>query len=429
MDIRGHRGRALIASGRRFAGGPGHLLARIWAGGWHRVLDRIDAGLASGSITGHLPDGTTRLLGGRAPGFDVVVTIHDWRALLRLATGGSIGWYRAWEKNEWSSPDPVPLFALFMANGETLGDTGRAGGPWRLAIRAAHWCNRNTRSGAARNIHAHYDLGNDFYAAWLGQTMCYSSAIFEASPEPARMQQMMSELDYAQRAKVTTMLNRVRAHEAESLLEIGCGWGMLAHGAENRGATKVTAISLSEEQLAFCRNKTPLGQSGLIQFRKQDYRDVAGQFDAIVSVEMVEALGREYWPDFMDCIARNLKAGGRAAIQFISMRDELFDAYAASADFIQAYVFPGGLLIRTSEFRALAEARGLAWTDQTDFGQHYAHTLNLWRANFDAAVADGRLPAGFDDRFVNLWRYYLMYCEGGFRGGGIDVHQVTLIKA
>ena len=153
-----------------------------------------------------------------------------------------------------------------------------------------------------------------------------------------------------------------------------------------------------------------------------------GQYDAVVSVEMVEALGREYWPDFMDCLARNLKPGGRAAIQYISMRDELFDAYAASADFIQAYVFPGGLLIRTSEFRALAEERGLSWQDQDDFGLDYAETLRLWRERFDAAVNQGRLPAGFDDRFIRLWRYYLMYCEGGFRGGGIDVHQVTLVK-
>jgi cyclopropane-fatty-acyl-phospholipid synthase len=143
---------------------------------------------------------------------------------------------------------------------------------------------------------------------------------------------------------------------------------------------------------------------------------------------MVEALGREFWPDFMDCIARNLKPGGRAAIQFISMKDSLFEAYAASADFIQAYIFPGGLLIRTSEFRRLAEERGLKWTDQADFGADYAETLRLWRENFDAAVVENRLPAGFDDRFVRLWRYYLMYCEGGFRGGGIDVHQVTLVK-
>ena len=190
----------------------------------------------------------------------------------------------------------------------------------------------------------------------------------------------------------------------------------------SRGIT-ATAISLSDAQLAWARERHPG-----VDFRKQDYRDTAGQYDAIASVEMVEALGREYWPTFMDCIARNLKPGGRAAIQYISMRDDLFDAYAQSADFIQAYIFPGGLLIRTSEFRRLAEERGLAWQDQQDFGHDYADTLLHWRRNFDRAVAEDRLPQGFDREFCDLWRYYLMYCEGGFRGGGIDVHQVTLVK-
>jgi len=207
------------------------------------------------------------------------------------------------------------------------------------------------------------------------------------------------------------------------LLEIGCGWGALANHFASKGA-RVTAISLSDEQLAWAREC----HDPAIDFRKQDYRDTNEQFDAIVSVEMVEAVGREYWPSYFDCIARNLKPGGRAAIQFITFDDDLFDAYAASADFIQAYIFPGGLLIRTSEFERLAAERGLGWEDQTDFALDYAETLKRWRSNFDRAVADGRLPQGFDDRFARLWRYYLMYCEGGFRGGGIDVSQVTLVK-
>jgi cyclopropane-fatty-acyl-phospholipid synthase len=194
---------------------------------------------------------------------------------------------------------------------------------------------------------------------------------------------------------------------------------------------EVDAISLSREQLAWARARrdaSPQELFGEIAYRHQDYRDVTGQYDAIVSVEMVEALGREYWGEFLDCIARCLKPGGRAAIQFISMADDLFETYARSADFIQAYVFPGGLLIKTSEFRRLAEERGLAWHDQQDFGADYARTLELWRERFDMAVAEDRLPAGFDDRFVALWRYYLAYCEGGFRAGTIDVHQVTLVR-
>ena len=185
------------------------------------------------------------------------------------------------------------------------------------------------------------------------------------------------------------------------------------------------AISLSDAQLAWARDHA---EGRTVVFRKQDYRDVAGPFDAIVSVEMVEAVGQEYWPDFFDCLARCLKPGGRAAIQYIAMRDDLFEAYAQSVDFIQAYVFPGGMLVRESAFRQLAAERGLAWRDQASFGQDYAETLRLWRENFDRAVVEGRLPPGFDDRFVRLWRFYLMYCEGGFRGGGIDVSQVTLVK-
>ena len=409
MNREAARGGALLAGGRRFGATP-RLFSRLFAGGFHKLLDRVDAGLERGSILATLPDGSTRLLGGRAEGFAAEVEVRDWRALLRLALGGSSGWYQAWEAGEWVSPDPVPLFALFMANGERLGDVGRAKGPWRLASRFAHWLNRNTKAGAERNIHVHYDLGNDFYRVWLDPTMSYSSAYRWGE----------DGLEAAQKRKWARLAERLG--KPETLLEIGCGWGALSGFFVERGA-KVTGISLSDEQLEWCRER----HSG-IDFRKQDYRDCRGQFDAIVSVEMVEALGRAYWPAFMDCLARNLKPGGRAAVQFIAMRDELFEGYARNADFIQAYVFPGGLLIKTSEFRKLAEERGLSWEDQEDFGLDYAETLKAWRANFDAAAAEGRLPPDFDERFRNLWRFYLMYCEGGFRGGGITVSQVTLVK-
>lgn len=409
----GTRGTGLLEGAARFESAPG-LLARLLAPGFGKVLDQIDRGLAQGSITGHLPDGTTRLLGGRAAGFDAVIHLHSWRALLRLATNGSVGWYQAWEAGEWDSPDLVKVFAVFGQNAQSLGSAGRAKGFWRFALKHAHWLNRNTKAGSERNIQAHYDLGNDFYAAWLGETMTYSSALFER-PDTG--------LDAAQRTKVAGLLDRTGISEGQSLLEIGCGWGTLALAAAERGV-RVDAISLSDEQLAWARQKA--GER--VQFLKQDYRDTFGQFDAVASCEMVEALGREYWPTFMDCVARNLKPGGRAAIQYISIRDEIFDAYAASADFIQAYIFPGGLLIRTSEFRQLAEERGLEWRDQIDFGLDYAETLLAWRRNFDAAAQHGRLPAGFDERFQRLWRFYLQYCEGGFRSGSIDVHQVTLVK-
>ena len=326
--------------------------------------------------------------------------------LLRLATGGSVGWYQAWEAREWESSDPVQLFAIVMTNGASLGELGRAKGPWRALGRVLHWLNRNTRRQAEKNIHAHYDLGNDFYDAWLDPTMSYSSAYRFGE----------DGLEAAQRRKWARLAERL--DNPESLLEIGCGWGSLANFFAGQGS-KVTAISLSDQQLSWAR----YNQSEAIDFRHQDYRDVgkgAGeQFDGIVSVEMVEAVGREYWPAFFDCIARCLKPGGRAAIQWIAMQDELFDGYARNADFIQAYIFPGGLLVRTSEFQRLAAERGLEWRDQEDFALDYAETLKAWRENFNRAVEEGKLPAGFDERFIRLWRFYLMYCEGGFRGGGI----------
>lgn len=426
----GLRGEALVSGGNRFAGNPG-LFARLVAPGFNAVINAVDRGLERGSMRAHLPDGTTRLLGGRAPGFDVTIVLRDWRALLRLATSGSIGWYQAYEAGEWECDNLVALFAVMGDNARTLGGTARPSGPFRWAAALAHRFNRNSRAGSQRNISAHYDLGNDFYQQWLGDLMSYSSGQFDPEPRPSKSAQFMDELRLAQLKKMKAIASRANPPAGGRVLEIGCGWGgqaFLMAGAQN---VSVDAISLSDEQLQWARDQrthSPAEKFGKIDFRKQDYRDVSGQYDAIVSVEMVEALGREYWPAFMDCVAHNLKPGGRAAIQYISMADDLFETYADTVDFIQAYIFPGGLLIKTSEFRALAEERGLAWDDQHDFGRDYAETLKLWRERFDRAVAERRLPAGFDARFVRLWRYYLAYCEAGFRCHNVDVHQVTLVK-
>lgn len=421
----GMRGDPLISGGARFAPNPG-FFSRLFAPGFRTMVDRVDQGLVTGSLNAHLPDGTTRLLGGRNPGFDVEIWLKDWRALLRLATGGSAGWFQAYEAGEWEADSHAHLFALFGANARTLGDTARSSGAIRMAAKLAHRFNRNDRAGSVRNISAHYDLGNDFYELWLGETMSYSSAMFSADAQA---------LDAAQIAKMSAIADRAGPAAGGRVLEIGCGWGSQALQMARAGDVHVDAISLSDEQLEWCLRAQQDARrelTGNVDFRKQDYRDVgvdqSGAYDAIVSVEMVEALGREYWPDFMDCLARNLKPGGRAAIQYISMNDDLFASYAAAPDFIQAYIFPGGLLIKSSEFRKLAKDRGLSWNDQTDFGADYAATLRMWRERFEGAVAKSVLPGGFDDRFIGLWRYYLSYCEGGFLAGNIDVHQVTLIK-
>lgn len=415
------RGRTLSDRGLGLQSGTG-LLARFIGGSFHKIVDRVDAGLALGSIAATLPDGSRRLVGGRGPGRKAEIDLRDWRALVRLATGGSVGWYQAWEAGEWASPDPVAIFDLFMRNASTLGDVGRAKGPWRWISRLLHASRANSKAGARENIGAHYDLGNDFYAQWLDPTMSYSSALWDGLAADAAL------VD-AQENKINALAERLMLKPGNRVLEIGCGWGHLAKRLVERHGASVTGISLSNEQLAWARQTVAAAPLTGLEYRYQDYRDVSGSYDAVASVEMVEAVGREYWPVWFDCIARALRPGGRAAIQFIWIRDDLFESYARSADFIQTYIFPGGMLVKASEFEALATERGMTWEDRVDFGDDYAKTLQLWRHRFDAAAAAGRLPEGFDARFIQLWRYYLMYCEGGFRSGGIGVSQVTMVKA
>jgi len=417
-----HRGTHLVAADRGFATG-GDFVARLFSRGFAGVLDRIDAGLTAGRIDVTLPDGSFRILGGHGEGPVATVHLRSWRALVRLATSGSVGWYKAWTSGEWTSPDPVPLFDLFARNAAWLGDTGRAKGPWRLINRIAHALRGNSPDRARRNIAHHYDLGNDFYAAWLDLGMTYSSAVFAepmSSAEP---------LEAAQERKTRLLLDRLALAPGQRLLEIGCGWGALAEIAARDHGVHVTGLTLSAEQKDYADAR--LARAGLgdrVDIQLRDYRDAAGTFDAVASVEMVEAVGEQYWPAYLASIARMLKPGGRAALQLISIRADLFDHYAANADFIQTYIFPGGLLIEEDRFAAIAERCGLGWRDRKGYGLHYAETLRRWRLRFDEAVAEGWLPDGFDPPFHDLWRYYLMYCEGGFRGGGINVAQVTLIK-
>ncbi|KAJ8138602.1 hypothetical protein OY671_008185, partial [Metschnikowia pulcherrima] len=292
--------------------------ARLITGSMSRLSDRIDTGSAEGSSSARSPDGSTRLFGARAPGYAAEITSHDWRGLSRLATAGSVGWYQAWEAGEWESPDPVASFASFMRNAKAMGDMARAKGPWRWAGRVSHALRRNSRKGARSNISAHYDLGNDFYACWLDPSMSYSSASWAGLAPDA-------DSETAQVHKVDRSAERSRSSPGASVSEIGCGWGFLARRFPQAPGARVVGISSSDEQSAWARERAVPGTD----YRHQDYRDVDGQFDAIASVEMVEAVGRRFWPSWFDCIARHSKPGGRAAIQFIAIRDDSFDAYAA----------------------------------------------------------------------------------------------------
>ncbi|MDB5687512.1 MAG: Cyclopropane-fatty-acyl-phospholipid synthase, partial [Rhizorhabdus sp.] len=395
------RGRHLITADRRFATGASWM-ARLIAPGFQRLLDTIDRGLEEGAIEATLPDGSYRVLGGRKPGPVAIVELKTWRPLVRLVTTGSVGWYRSWAEGEWVSPDPVPIFDLFMRNRHPLGELGRAQGPLRLFNLVLHAFRRNSRANSRKNIAFHYDLGNDFYETWLDRTMSYSSALFAEQITAAE------SLESAQHRKIIALLDRLDLKPGSRMLEIGCGWGGLAEVAAAEYRADVTGITLSTEQKAWADDRiAAAGLTDRARFEICDYRDVPETYDAVASVEMVEAVGEKYWPTYMEAIARALKPGGKAAIQYIEIDDAVFESYRTDADFIQTYIFPGGMLISESRFRAAAEKAGLRWEDRRGFGLHYAETLKRWRESFDEAIAAGRLPEGFDPEFVKLWRYYL----------------------
>ena len=412
------RGEHLVRADGRFILGGG-LLSRLLAPGFDRGLDRIDQGLAEGTLDATLPDGRTRRLGGRAPGPHATITLKNWRPLLRVLTGGSAGFARSHFDGDWDSPDLTAIFELFMRNRHTLGNTDRGHAVLRWLNLALRTLQANTRSGSRRNIAFHYDLGNDFYAAWLDETMTYSSAVWGEG----------DDLAAAQRRKVRVLLDRLDLKPGQHLLEIGCGWGGLAEIAAAEYGVRVTGITLSQAQLDYA--KARIARAGLadrVTFELRDYRDVTGSFDHVASVEMFEAVGERYWRPYMDTVLRVLKPGGRAALQVITIDNAVFEDYRVGADFIQTYIFPGGILPSEPRLRAAAESAGLRWESSEAYGLDYARTLRIWREQYDAARAEGRLPAGFDARFDMIWRFYLMYCEGGFRSGGIDVVQATLAR-
>jgi cyclopropane-fatty-acyl-phospholipid synthase len=296
-------------------------------------------------------------------------------------------------------------------------------GTWagRLLHRLRHLLNRNTRANSQKNIHAHYDLGNPFYRLWLDGTMNYSAAWFQG-----RLDQ---DLAQAQHAKVRRALRMAGVQPGHRVLEIGCGWGALAElGGQEFGA-RMHGVTLSHEQLAFANARMQrLGLANTTDLRLQDYRDIDdGPYDAICSIEMLEAVGQEYWPTYFESVARLLKSGGKACVQTITIDDSLFDRYVKSTDFIQQYIFPGGCLPCPREFRAQAERAGLKVIDELAFGLDYAETLRRWRHQFMADKAQV-LQLGFDERFIRIWEFYLAYCEAAFEQHNTDVMQFTLVK-
>ena len=377
--------------------------------------------LQHGTLDLQLPDGSSARYGSGEP--QATLYVRDWAVFGRALRSGDIGFAEAFIDGQWQSDDLSALLTLLVANRGEL-ESAVYGSWWgSLLHRLRHALNRNSRRGSARNIHAHYDLGNSFYDPWLDSTMSYSSAWFNGDRS--------KPLAQAQQAKMQRALSEAGVRPGDRVLEIGCGWGALAKTAARHFGAQVTGVTLSTEQLAWAqRDLAAAGLDGACDLRLQDYRDLGRAdgdqtFDAIVSIEMFEAVGHQYWDDYFATLQRCLKLGGRACIQSITLRDDLFDRYLHSTDFIQQYIFPGGLLPSVSQFEAHARRFGFEVERKLRFGGDYAETLRRWRDDFVPAEPQLR-PLGFDTRFMRTWLFYLAYCEAAFTCGTTDVVQFTL---
>ncbi len=373
--------------------------------------------LAIGRLDLTLPSGRREQIVGRAEGPEASLTICRVGLVRRLLAGGANGFAEAYMAGDCDTPDLEALLRLAALNQAALAEA--LDGRWyvRLLHRLQHRLQPNTRDGARRNIHAHYDLGNQFYRQWLDPTMTYSAGVYPAEG---------GDLTAAQLNKYRLICDAAGVRTDAQVLEIGCGWGGFAsYAARERGA-RVTAITISDAQHeAASRRIFEEGLSGQVSILKQDYRDVRGQYDSVASIEMFEAVGERYWPAFFDKVKSVLKPGGQAGLQIITIHDGLFQRYRRSADFIQRHIFPGGMLPSPGALLTQTRAAGLAWIGDHGFGLDYARTLRTWRERFHAAW-EAIAQQGFDEQFRRLWTYYLAYCEAGFRTGRIDLRQIAL---
>ena len=388
-----------------------------------RVLSLLQR-LQHGTLHVQWPDGHVEQFGAApasGPALNATLHLHNWTPLTQALKSGDIGFAESYIAGDWTTNNLSELLQLLVANRRDMDEL--IFGSWlgRLFYRVRHLLHRNTRSNSKKNIHAHYDLGNAFYELWLDPTMNYSSAWFDNDRSKP-----MAE---AQTAKVRRALRMVDAKAGDRILEIGCGWGALAELGGTEFGAHMSGVTLSHEQLAFAHQRMEkLGLTSTSNLRLQDYRDIDdGPYDAICSIEMLEAVGQEYWPTYFDSVARLLKAGGKACIQTIVIDDALFDRYVKSTDFIQQYIFPGGCLPCPRAFRAHAERAGLKVVDELAFGLDYAETLRRWRHQFMADKTQV-LQLGFDERFIRIWEFYLAYCEAAFEQHNTDVLQFTLLK-
>ena len=379
-----------------------------------RLLEQI----RHGTLQLRTPGGDQLVFG--AGGVPVTLELHDWSVFTAALRSGDIGFAESYIAGAWHTSSLTGLLEL-LANNRAQVESALYGSWWgRMAYRVRHLLNRNSRAGSRKNIHAHYDIGNDFYKLWLDPSMTYSSARFTAASG--------ADLALAQAEKYRGVLGQLALDPGQRVLEIGCGWGGFAEIAAREARVHVTGLTLSGQQLAYAQQRMQdAGLAHMTDLKLCDYRDSDAQYDAIASIEMFEAVGEAYWPSYFDCIARNLKQGGRACVQTIVIADGLFERYRKGTDFIQQYVFPGGMLPSPQVFTRMAEQSGLVVTRKFAFGIDYADTLAAWRAAFHAKL-DAVRAQGFDERFIRTWDFYLCYCEAAFRARNTDVMHFTLEK-
>jgi cyclopropane-fatty-acyl-phospholipid synthase len=377
------------------------------------VLKALDR-LAAGRLTLRLPDGATHVFGTPNAELDAELEVKDWRFFRRVLLDGDIGFAEAYMDGYCDSAQLPKLIALLAANDKVLGKVAHANVLQNIALKLMHRRRDNSREGSKRNIRAHYDLGNNFYRLWLDPTMTYSAALYDG--------QKGKPLDVAQADKYDRILAQLGAKQGDSILEIGCGWGGFAEAAARRGM-RVTGITISKEQLAFARER--LAKAGLadrVDLQFCDYRDIKGSYDHIVSIEMIEAVGERHWPEYFNALKRHVSPGGSAIVQAIVIADDFFEGYRRRPDFIQTYIFPGGMLLSPQRIAEQCRRAGLKIAELYSFGLDYAHTLETWLGRFDG-VADQIATLGFDERFRRMWRFYLAYCAAGFSTRRTDVLQ------
>ena len=385
------------------------------------ALQTLLTQLSSGHLKMTLPNGEKKEFGNQKDQLHAEIHILEWSVFKEIMSHGDIGFAESYIQGKWNTPDLKALLELAIRNRTILEKAIYGNWYGSIFYRLKHWLRDNSKSGSRKNIHAHYDLGNAFYALWLDPTMSYSSAWFSAGDKQA--------LADAQRAKIKRILDSLETKPGDHILEIGCGWGGVMEESL-RSNRPITGLTLSTEQKAFAENRLMAVQSQItrtpsFEVRLQDYRDCQEQFDGIASVEMFEAVGEKHWPEYFETIAKCLKAGGKACIQTIVIAEDLFDRYRRNTDFIQQYVFPGGMLPSRTSFKESAAKAGLRIEQEFAFGTDYAKTLCIWRDSFNQKLQEIR-QLGFDEAFIRLWNFYLMYCAAGFTEGNIDVVQFTL---